>query len=148
MQTIAKQLKSPQEVYSTKMKFWCDRLDKQVEDTVHMLLPYETIEAQIVLDMLRRGSTEPDISAWCSLPEGSPLIETKRAWLERVGITDSVDNVVLRGLWGDGAVYHTRDTLNLMLLNVFKWNMSDTFLDFCLLQKGLLPVRLQRTLHI
>ena len=117
-QPLRKQTTSGQEVYETKMTFWCDKTGKQAEDTLYVLLPCGIIEAQIDLDMQKRGLAAPDVSAWCSLPEDSPLIETKRAWMANVGMAGNRDNVVLCGLWGDGAVYHTRDSLNLMLFNV------------------------------
>ena len=74
------------------------------------LIPYETID--------KLAERDGDLSKYTSLPEGSPFIQRKADWMERVGAQGDGHDIVCCGLWGDGATYHTRDSLNMMLFNL------------------------------
>ena len=98
------------EIYSTHMTFWDPDLNEQVEDEVYCLIPYETVD--------KLADRDGDLSQYTSLPEGSPFIRRKAEWMERVGAQGDGHDIVCCGLWGDGAAYHTRDSLGLLLFNM------------------------------
>ena len=98
------------EIYSTHMTFWDPDLNEQVEDEVYCLIPYETVD--------KLADRDGDLSQYTSLPEGSPFLRRKAEWMERVGAQGDGHDIVCCGLWGDGAAYHTRDSLNLLLFNM------------------------------
>ena len=75
------------------------------------MIPYEVLDHAIERN---GGSVEP----WCNLPENSPWRTVKQEWMLDQGIDGSGDDLALIGIWGDAAMYHTRDSLYMSLWNV------------------------------
>ena len=80
-------------------------------------MPYETIDVAIDHKMQTDGLVDPPLTDWCSIPEGDPLHDVKRDWMNRCNIPGDGSDLLCCGLWGDGASYHTRDQLNMLLFN-------------------------------
>ena len=118
VRTISGVAKKPQ-VYSTSFLIWDEKLDKQVETQIYLLLPYEKVDYEILTRKKLTGNRNPEIARWCHLSQDNPLYDVRKTWMDEMGLSgDDEASIAVCGLWGDGAVYHTRDSLHLLLFNV------------------------------
>ena len=118
-------------IYSAKIALWDVKLDERVYDDCFMNLPFEVLDAEIEQTMTEQGLVEPNIDDWTSLPANSPHIATKRTLMEDLNVDGDGKDFVCCGLWGDGAVYHTRDSLNMLLFNVLSGIFHQRFWIAC-----------------
>ena len=114
---------SKPEVYSTRITFWDDEKCEKVEDDVFCLLPTETID-----NLIDEGQP---LSDFTSLPPDSPLRHRKAEWMKSVGAHGDGDEIVVCGLWGDSATYHTRDSLFMLLFNLLSGVYNTRFWIAC-----------------
>ena len=98
------------DLYATECVFWDEDAQAQVKDDIHTLIPYEFLDYEIEC----KGNT----NEYVDLPLVHSLNSTKRDWMSSVGLNCNPDTVALAGLWGDSAVYHTRDSLFIILFNI------------------------------
>ena len=113
---LNKRCAKPQ-VYSTKICLWDPDRQCQTWDWASCLLPHEILDAAV-------GTTS--VEEWLGFPGNPALASTLEGWKDRVGLS-GVANVAGVGLWGDSAVYNTRDGLYIMIINVLSGSHRTRF---------------------
>jgi len=101
-------------IYKAKICFWDPDRCEQKWAWAHFLLPHEVLDAEI-----RRSS----LTEWLGFEENDALAKTFADWKNRNGIFDNIQNFLAVGIWGDGARFHTRDQLLVLLFNVAGRNL-------------------------
>ena len=105
---MGKQSGYPQ-VYSTGCTFWDEDANAPIEDDMHFMVAHEVLDHEI---------SDAAVDDWVKLPVDHSLNNTKAEWMQEVGMHGDGHDVCMFGVWADAAVYHTRDSLNLILFNV------------------------------
>ena len=111
------------DVYSTTCTFWDSATNSKIEDEIHTLIPYESIDNQV--------GDDGNIDDWCSLRPDHPLRQVKQDWMEEQGVPGDGEDVGLVGIWGDAAPFHTRDALYLVLINIISGIFHQRFWVAC-----------------
>ena len=89
------------EPYSAEITMWDMKNSRQVKDQMHFLIPYEVIENQ------------ENVDEYTTIPDGSPLVETRAEWATRTN--ETAEEFIVTGLWGDSGTFFTRDSVYLLL---------------------------------
>lgn len=96
-------------LYEASVPMWDARGNCQTTGNLYFALPHEHLQAAV-------GRTS--LAEWTQFSEElRPRQRQLAEWCGRVGIENSGNDVIPLGLWGDGAPYHTRDSVNLLLFN-------------------------------
>jgi hypothetical protein len=100
-------------VYEASIPFWDRVKNKQYNDTMFFLLPYEVIQGELS----KLGPAAID-ELYCRSRKGLGLVISD--WCKRVNLSDAneMGNVLGFGAWGDSAPINNRDSLYLVLFNV------------------------------
>ena len=106
MRYLGKNSKMPL-TYQAMIPVWSNRLQKQVETVVNFILPFELLDALI-------GDS---LGEWTQF--GSHQIDLEADFTQKCrSLNLDRSKTVSLGLWGDGAPFSNRDSVNLLLFNV------------------------------
>ena len=98
------------QTYRTSITLWDADMDRQVTDQIDYLLPYEVMDYPI--------GDKSDLAPFTSLPTNSPFVDEKTQWMNEYNIPGDGSGVLVCGLWGDAAPFHTRDSILMLIFNV------------------------------
>ena len=59
-----------------------------------------------------------NVSDFCSLPPDSPLRRIRREWMDEQNVPGDGEDLLLVGIWGDAAAFHTRDSISMLIFSV------------------------------
>ena len=103
--------KDAPQCYAAKVKFWNKKEGCSFWDTMYFMLPHEIIDHAI--------KKSGDLSQWVGFGHNANLAKRFETWCRDNGSGDvSPSTLIGCGIWGDGAAFHTRNNLFVLLVNV------------------------------
>ena len=114
------------DVYVKKIPYWDSEANKAFEADTYFNLPHEVFEDTLTAD---------NMDETISLDNNPRLRSTLDDWEREQGVEHDIDQPTAAfGVWGDGAPYHTRDGLVLLLYNILG-NVHNERWWFCAFSK-------------
>ena len=116
MRKLSKRSNMPP-VYSFKGLYWDKKGNRNFEDAIYALLPWEITEGQAYPD----NTTEDP----CLVDESHPLYATRKGWAAKNGVDDH-EHLAAYTLWGDAARM-LDDQLYLLLWSCLSGSVAERF---------------------